>query len=118
MFNNPKFINCNIITIVSEIKIMNFLFKKTLHILYILILGILIKVEPFTPQARVGHSSVLVENKLYFFGGNNLSNNFDEVFYLNTSKTFNITSQPWIDLTASAKIPFGSSWSTVLLINM
>src|SRR6266487_3670790 len=104
---------------ISKSKIMNFLFKKTLHIFYILIIiGIfIIKVEPFTPQARAAHSSILVGNKLYYFGGTNVSNNFDEVFYLDTSQTFNIASQPWIDLTASAKIPFGSAWSTVSLID-
>src|SRR6266496_1946172 len=50
---------------------MNFLFKKILHIFYVLILGIffIISVEPFTPQTRVGHSSILVGTKLYFFGG-------------------------------------------------
>ena len=53
----------------AKITIMNFLFKKTLHIFYILILlGIFInKDEPFTPQARVAHSSILVGNKLYYF---------------------------------------------------
>src|SRR2546430_1553924 len=96
---------------------MNFLFQKTLHIFYILILGIfIIKVKPFTPQARAGHSSILVGDKLYFFGGN-LITWLDEVFYLDTSQTFSIASQPWVDLTASAKIPFGSSFSTVSLIN-
>src|SRR4051812_24130105 len=30
---------------------------------------LILKVESFTPTARHSHSSVLVENKLYFFGG-------------------------------------------------
>src|SRR3954454_20478413 len=98
---------------------MNFLFYKILYIFHILILGIFtIRVESFTPKGRAGHCSALVGTKLYFFGGpivNDFSSN--EVFYLDISQTFNSASPPLTDLTASAKIPFGSEWGTVSLID-
>ncbi|RIA96169.1 hypothetical protein C1645_733472 [Glomus cerebriforme] len=75
----------------------------------------IIEVESF--GERVGHSSIFVGTKLYFFGGIQM-NSFcsDEVFYLDVSKTFNIASPPWVDLTATAKMPFGSSMTTMSLI--
>jgi N-acetylneuraminic acid mutarotase len=99
---------------------MNFLYyKQILYVFHILILSIfIIRVESFTPKERAVHSSALVGTKLYFFGGsiiNDFSSN--EVFYLDVSQTFNFASPPLTDLTASAKIPFGSEWGTVSLID-
>src|SRR6266498_1161348 len=43
---------------------------KTFNLCFILILYYLFfRVESFTPVGRIGHSSVLVGDKLYFFGG-------------------------------------------------
>jgi N-acetylneuraminic acid mutarotase len=90
-----------------------------LYVFHILILSIfIIRVESFTPKERAVHSSALVGTKLYFFGGsvfNDFSSN--EVFYLDVFQTFNFESPPWTDLTTSAKIPFGSEWGTVSLID-
>src|SRR3954447_5372949 len=73
-------------------------------------------VESFTPVGRTAHSSVLVGNKLYFFGGQNDSlQSLNDVFYLDVSQPFNITFIPWIDLTTSAGIPFKSSWASVAI---
>ena len=50
-----------------------------------------LEVESFTPAGRYGHASVLVESKLYIFGGvldSGFSSN--EVFYLDLSQPFNI----------------------------
>src|ERR1043165_3798454 len=98
----------------------NFLYyKQILYIFSILILGIfIIGVESFTPKGRAGHSTALVGTKLYFFGGS-IENDFssNEVFYLDVSQTFNFASPPWTDLTATAKILFGSEWGTVSLID-
>lgn len=89
-----------------------------MNIFHILILlGIfVIKTESFTGE-RCGHSSVLVDSKLYFFGGIKV-NGFlsDEVFYLDVSKTFNIESPPWVDLSMHAKMPFGSAMTTMSLV--
>ncbi len=69
------------------------------------------RAESFTPVGRIGHSSVLVENKLYFFGGAD-GGCFNEVFYLDVSKSFDFAVPPWVDL---AGIPFKSCWGTVSL---
>ncbi|CAI2185519.1 3153_t:CDS:2, partial [Funneliformis geosporum] len=66
---------------------------------------------------RYAASSVLVENKLYFFGGYIGGKCSNEVFYLDLSRSFNLATPPWIDLTLNAKIPFRSCWGTVSLNN-
>ncbi|KAF0559058.1 galactose oxidase [Gigaspora margarita] len=61
----------------------------------------------FIPNGRWAHSSVLIDNKLYFKGGNKLSDNSNEgltneLFYLDVSKPFTTTdnvSITWINLT-------------------
>jgi len=74
------------------------------------------RVEPFTPVGRLAHSSVLVGNKLYFFGGaNNSGYCSNKVFYLDVSISFNSKVPPWVDLTQNAGIPFRSCWGTVSL---
>ena len=74
---------------------------------------IFFEVESFTPAGRLSHSSVLVGNKIYFFGGAlDYIRNSDEVFYLDVSKSFDIANPPWVDLTS---IPFASEWATVAL---
>src|SRR6266498_3609247 len=73
-------------------------------------------VETFTPLGRLAHSSVLVENKLYFFVGvydDGTSSN--EVFYLDVSQQFNIRLPTFIDITTTSGMPFRSSWGTFLL---
>jgi len=88
--------------------------------IYVLISGIfIIEVNSFTPIGRYAHSSVLLGNKLCFFGGYLLSSltHSNEVFYLDVSQPFNSENPPWVDLTSSAAIPFKGSWFTVSLIN-
>ncbi|CAG8728622.1 7094_t:CDS:2, partial [Acaulospora colombiana] len=62
------------------------------------------------------HSTALVGNKLYFFGGLHLTEldalSYNYVFYLDVSKDFNTASPPWTDLTSTAAIPYGSTWAT------
>jgi hypothetical protein len=63
---------------------------------------------------RTAHSSVLVGNKLYFFGGQDDEiRSLNDVFYLDMSQPFNLTFTPWTDLTTTAGIPFKSSWASV-----
>jgi hypothetical protein len=79
------------------------------------IVYLFLEIESFTPAGRLGHSSVLVGKKIYFFGGviNGVGSN--EVFYLDFSQSFNIEVPPWNDLTPRAGIPFKSYWGTASL---
>ncbi|CAI2174747.1 4229_t:CDS:2 [Funneliformis geosporum] len=76
----------------------------------------LLRVESFTPKGRLAHSSVLVVDKLYFFGGAGGDTDIEliqiatEVFYLDVTKPFDIKIPP---LTRLSNIPFGSVWATV-----
>ncbi|CAI2191165.1 9876_t:CDS:2, partial [Funneliformis geosporum] len=54
---------------------------------------------------RFGHSTVLVDNKLYFFGGS-LGPCTNDVFYLDLSQQFNAENPPWTDLTSNSGIGF------------
>ncbi|CAI2168470.1 3647_t:CDS:2 [Funneliformis geosporum] len=62
----------------------------------------------------LAHSSALVGNKLYFFGGER-DDGFctNEVFYLDASQSFNLVNPPWVDLTLNAGLLFRSCWATV-----
>jgi N-acetylneuraminic acid mutarotase len=89
-----------------------------------IIIHLFLEIESFAPVGRYSHSSVLVENKLYFFGGD-LPNSevtdyeiSNEVFYLDVSQPFNIQDPPWNDLTSSAGIPFKSIWAAASLSNI
>ncbi|CAG8777307.1 10220_t:CDS:2, partial [Gigaspora margarita] len=50
-------------------------------------------------MAQPDHTSVLVDKKLYFSGGDNLNGSLNDFFYLDVSQQFNITSLPWNDIT-------------------
>ena len=64
---------------------------------------IFIGVDSFIPIKRLAHSSVLVGNKIYFFGGSQgHSGCSNEVFYLDVSQSFDVATPPWNDLTPSA----------------
>src|SRR5688572_27356486 len=87
---------------------------KLFKLCFIFILShLFLRVESFTPGGRVGHSSVLVKEKLYFFGGMNGITCTNEVFYLDVSKSFNSSNPTWTDVTQDVGIPFGSCWATV-----
>src|ERR1043166_7261516 len=79
-----------------------------------------LEVESSTSAGRLAHTSVLVGDKLYFFGGitDTSSGSSNEVFYLDVSQPFNIQAPSWNDLTPSAGIPFKSSWATASLSNI
>src|SRR6266540_3281462 len=97
------------------IEIMTYKKLKSINLCFVFVLSYLFfGVESFTPVGRMGHSSILAEDMLYFFGGNN-SDFMNEVFYLDVSKSFNSKTPPWTDLTQGSGIPFKSSWATVSL---
>ncbi|CAG8542543.1 13636_t:CDS:2, partial [Dentiscutata heterogama] len=91
------------------------------HISHVLLLYIVFfhsteHVESFTPSPRYSASSILVNSKLYFFGG--LGKNSDgsegcqnSVFYLDISSSFSTSdSIPWTDLTSIAAPPVATCW--------
>jgi len=89
---------------------------KTFNLCFILILSYsFFRVESFIPVERLAHSSALVGDKLYFFGGFSTGSCSNEVFYLDVSKSFNFAIPPWVDLTQNAGILFKSCWGTVSL---
>src|SRR6266498_3261622 len=89
---------------------------KTFNLCFIFILSYLFfRVEPFTPEERMAHSSILVGDKLYFFGGFSTGSCSNEIFYLDVSKSFYSSTPTWIDLTQDAGIPFKSCWETISL---
>lgn len=96
-----------------------FFFVMSLHHKYILFLLIFIyhlvlEIESL-PSGRLGHSSALVGDKLYFFGGEKDGFCSNEVFYLDVSHSFSKEEPPWNDITLNAGIPFKSCWGTVSL---
>jgi len=90
---------------------MNYL--KYIYFYFLIFIHASLEDKIFTPRGRLGHSSVLVENKLYFFGGYRTDGCVDEVFALDLSESFNLTAPPWIDLKSSVGMPFNSCWGTV-----
>ncbi len=101
----------------------------SIYLCLIFVLGyIFVRIESFTPNPRMAHSSVVVGNKLYFFGGivvlplpqGSLVNVYisEEVFYLDLSQPFDIENPPFVDLTSVAPIPIRSTWGTVALDSM
>ncbi|CAB4442544.1 unnamed protein product [Rhizophagus irregularis] len=71
-------------------------------------------VESYVPVGRIGQSSILIGNKIYYFGGITDVGASDDAFYLDLSQSFNIVNPPW---TQMPNIPFGSSWASVALDN-
>ncbi|CAG8657745.1 5478_t:CDS:2 [Rhizophagus irregularis] len=71
-------------------------------------------VESYVPVGRVGQSSILIGNKIYYFGGITDVGVSNDAFYLDLSQSFNIVNPPW---TQMPNIPFGSSWASVALDN-
>ncbi|CAI2181951.1 5156_t:CDS:2 [Funneliformis geosporum] len=90
---------------------------KLLNLFIFLLSYLFFKVGSFTPEGRLAHSTVLVDNKLYFFGGyvDNAKSCTNQVFYLDLSQYFDLTAPPWISLTQISEIPFKSCWGTALL---
>src|SRR5688572_10675815 len=71
--------------------------------------------ESLIPIGRYAHSSVLVDKRIYFFGGEykNVISTMDQMLYLDVSKPFNIENPPFEE--SPVPIPFGSSFATTLL---
>jgi len=84
---------------------------KSLKLHFIFILSYLFfRIESFTPTGRIGHSSVLLKDRLYFFGGWNTTTCTNGVFYLDVSKSFDYLTPTWVDLTRDAGMRFQSCW--------
>ncbi|GBC02324.1 hypothetical protein RclHR1_04570011 [Rhizophagus clarus] len=91
---------------------------NVLYFVIVVLNHLLFEVESFTPLGRLAHTSVLVENKLYFIGGitNDPLKASKELFYLDVSKQFDVSTPPWVDTTIT--IPFRSSYATVAMRNV
>ncbi|CAG8656647.1 1204_t:CDS:2 [Cetraspora pellucida] len=83
------------------------------HILITLVLKLVITtVVAFVPTSRYLQSSVVINDKIYFLGGINVSEKgTNELFYLNVSLPFSTVNPKWTDLTAIAPIPVSSAFS-------
>src|ERR1043166_2067910 len=73
--------------------------------------------ESLIPVDRYAHSSVLVDKRIYFFGGDSFhspkfSTTLDQILYLDVSKSFSIDNPPFEE--APVSIPFGSEFATAL----
>ncbi|CAI2175011.1 11070_t:CDS:2 [Funneliformis geosporum] len=93
--------------------------NKLVVSIYILLSWVVVLIDSYTPVGRYGQSSVLVGDKIYHFGGEqlpqaNISAALDEVLYLDLSTPFNIKSPSWINITPKSQIPFANSLSTAV----
>jgi N-acetylneuraminic acid mutarotase len=89
--------------------------NNLIKILLLIILLIEI-VQSLTPADRSVLSSVLVDKKIFFFGGYsinspNVSPNLNQILYLDVSKPLNTANPPFEEI-PNAQIPFGSSFAT------
>src|SRR6266498_1256207 len=80
--------------------------KSSIYITLWLLIQLLIEVNcqktPFEPLKRFGHTTTLINNKLYILGG---EENQTQFFYLDVSVPFNTKTLLWNDLTSINTIP-------------
>src|SRR2546429_6929227 len=93
--------------------------KNTMNIFFLLIILSVQIGNSLIPVDRFSQSSVLVDKKIYFFGGVSdhtprFSPILNQIIYLDVSKTFNITNPPFEEI-PNVSIPFGSAFATLLL---
>src|ERR1044071_7812588 len=90
--------------------------SKYCHLWFIIFVlyCIFLEAQPFAPNDRLAHSSVLVGDRLYFFGGTGpfAASTLNETFYLDVSKPLNTANLSWHKVT---DIPIGSAYATVAL---
>ena len=94
-----------------------FTLNPILLLFYVLILGIsIIEVNSFIPVGRAHHSSVIVDDKIYMFGGviSNGPDDLNETIYLDVSQSFNTEYPSWALSTA---MPFGTAFGTVSFVD-
>ncbi|PKY40931.1 galactose oxidase [Rhizophagus irregularis] len=75
--------------------------------------------QSLIPVERSALSSVLVDKRIYFLGGESLhspkpSSTLDQILYLDVSKSFNTVNPPFEEI-INVPIPFGSSYATTFL---
>ncbi|CAB5377220.1 unnamed protein product [Rhizophagus irregularis] len=75
--------------------------------------------QSLIPVDRFALSSVLVDKRIYFFGGESNhspknSTTLDQILYVDISKPFNTVSPPFEEI-INVPIPFGSSYATAFL---
>src|SRR5579862_4183601 len=77
----------------------NSLIYFILWILLQVLVEINCQLTPFNPPQLNRHSSTLINKKLYIFGGNSLSGQTNEFFYLDVSAPFDTQNLLWQNLT-------------------
>ncbi|EXX66894.1 uncharacterized protein OCT59_023201 [Rhizophagus irregularis] len=94
--------------------------NKLIRIFFLLIISSIEIGQSLVPVERHGHSAVLVDKKLYFFGGESVfgklknSIHLDQILYIDLSKPFNTANPPFEEV-INAPMPFGSSYATAFL---
>ncbi|CAG8599772.1 2767_t:CDS:2, partial [Gigaspora margarita] len=66
----------------------------------------------FIPVGRIRQSSVLVENKLYFFGSDNDGHKTDNIYLDVNPSSLDINQPKWTDLTQNAQTPSRSPFAS------
>ncbi len=83
------------------------------YLFFILIVYSLFGIETL---GRLGHSAVLIENKLCLFGREiNFYVCLNDVLYLDVSQRFDIASPSFFNVTENEGMPFKGCWGTFLL---
>ncbi|RIB02899.1 hypothetical protein C2G38_2255318 [Gigaspora rosea] len=73
----------------------------TIYLYYFIING----VNTFIPSPRAEQAAILVDNKIYFYGGISERTKLSDFFYLDVSTSFNITSMFWVNITPITGLP-------------
>ncbi|EXX66892.1 hypothetical protein RirG_119420 [Rhizophagus irregularis DAOM 197198w] len=92
--------------------------NNLIKIIFLIILSTEIG-QSLIPVERYAQSSVLVDKRIYFFGGESYhspknSSTLDQILYLDVSKPFNTVNPPFEEI-INVPIPFGSSFATAFL---
>ncbi|CAG8508261.1 38171_t:CDS:2 [Gigaspora margarita] len=78
-------------------------------IIFYLYFFIINGVNAFVPSSRAEQAAVLVNNKIYFYGGISEKTRLSDFFYLDVSTSFIITSMPWVNITPIMGLPMRTS---------
>ncbi|KAF0522633.1 galactose oxidase [Gigaspora margarita] len=87
--------------------------KVTIYLIY-LYYFIINGVNAFIPSPRAEQAAILVNNKIYFYGGISERTKFSDFFYLDVSTSFNISSMFWVNITPIIGLPVRTA-STVCI---
>src|SRR4051812_6954186 len=88
--------------------------KSLAYIIFWLLFQVFIEINcQLTPLNRDLHTATLIDNKLYFLGGNSIDGYRNEFFYLDVSVAFDTQKLSWQDLSNINTVPSHSSAAAV-----